>query len=243
MFRIKLPGSNKTKVIILVIMIALAIGIIVKAGIDNNSKKSTKNSNEKQINESINKDVIQEEDGKDEEVQQEEIIDEREEALYQEAFAIFHSGNYIEAINKADALIAEYPESYKGYNIRGIAKAYSGSFQEGMQDIDKALSINDKYAYALFNKGLNYELYGYYDDALSWYEKELAIEEYSWGYYGMASIYGRYGDVDKTVEYLSKAIEVADKEGIKENLIEEAKTESDFDPVRSSSKFNELLVE
>ena len=242
MFRIKLPGSNKTKVIILIIMVVLAIGIIFKVGIDNNSKKSTNIYNEKEINESIDQNVSKEEDI-NEEVQQEEIVDEREELLYQEAFAIFHSGNYIEAINKADALIAEYPDSYKGYNIRGIAKAYNGSFEEGMQDIDKSLSINDKYGYALFNKALNYELYGYYDDAILWYEKELDIEEYSWGYYGMASIYGRYGDVDKTVEYLSKAIEVGDREGIKETIIEEAKTETDFDPVRSSSKFNELLAE
>lgn len=242
MFRIKLPGNNKTKVILLIIMIALAIGIIVKVGIDNNKKKDINNLNENKINANINEDLSNKQEDKKEETKQENDINKREEALYQEAFGIFHSGDYALAIEKADALIAEYPNSYKGYNIRGIAKAYNGSFQEGMEDIDKSLSINNNYAYALFNKGLNYELYGYYDDALSWYEKGLAIEEYSWGYYGMASIYGRYGDVDKTVEYLSKAIDTADKEGIKDNMIEEAKTEADFDLVRNNEKFNDLLL-
>ncbi|MBU5487291.1 hypothetical protein KQI77_03830 [Clostridium sp. MSJ-8] len=243
MFRIKLPGNNKTKVILLIIMIALAIGIIVKVGIDNNKKRDVNNSNENKINASINEDLNHEQkDNKEEKLEEEEKISEREEALYQEAFSIFHSGDYALAINKADALIAEYPNSYKGYNIRGIAKAYNGNFQEGMADIDKSLSINNNYAYALFNKGLNYELYGYYEDALSWYERELVIEEYSWGYYGMASIYGRYGNVDKTVEYLSKALDTADKEGIKDNMIEEAKIEADFDSVRNSEKFNNLLL-
>lgn len=33
-----------------------------------------------------------------------------------------------------------------------------------------------------------------------------------------------------------------DKEGIKDNMIEEAKIEADFDSVRNSEKFNNLLL-
>ena len=79
---------------------------------------------------------------------------------------------------------------------------------EAMSDIDKSLSINPDYGYGRFNKALTYELYGKFDEALEWYNKALEIEDYVWTYYGIASIYGRRGDVYNAVEYLKKAIEI-----------------------------------
>ena len=113
-----------------------------------------------------------------------------EEALYEEARNLFfNEHDYEKTIEKANEVIDKFPKSYKAYNIRGIAKAYKGNFQEGMQDIDKALELNSDFGYARFNKALNYELYGEYDKALMWYDKALEVEEYVWSYYGKASIY------------------------------------------------------
>ncbi len=122
-----------------------------------------------------------------------------------------------------------------GYNIRGIAKSYNGDFNSGIDDIDKALSIDNNYGYARFNKALTYELYGKMDDALEWYNKALDVEDYEWSYYGIASIYGRRGDIKNTMLYLNKSIQMD------ASIKEIAKEEHDFDPVKNSEEFKKAV--
>lgn len=231
----KLPGSIKAKKILLVILIIISAGVIINVALDN--KNNTTNIEDK------NEELLPTEDKKEnspkEEVKKE---DPEEERLYNEAYNSFFAGNYTETIDKANIIIEKFPSSFKAYNIRGIAKAFNVSFEEGMKDIDKALEINPNYGYARYNKAFDYELYGKLDEALLWYDKALEVEQYMWSYYGKASIYGRRGDVDKTIENLKKAIEI---EGAKEGdsgIKKEARTEKDFDPVRNSKVFNELIA-
>ncbi|MBE6069420.1 MAG: hypothetical protein E7211_17295 [Clostridium lundense] len=157
------------------------------------------------------------------------------EKIYQKAYKAFFDNKYTESINLANEVIKKDNKHYKSYNIKGIALAYSGSFEEGMKNINKALEISPNYGYALFNKALTYELYDKYDEALKWYDKNLEVENYIWSYYGKASIYGRKGDVKNTVKYLKIAIEM-DKV-----VKEEARVERDFDNVRQSKEFQELI--
>ena len=72
-------------------------------------------------------------------------------------------------------------------------------------------------------------------NALKWYNKALEVEEYVWSYYGISSIYGRRGDIDNTMKYLNKAIQM--DSGVKEV----AKTEHDFDPVKNSEEFKKAV--
>lgn len=240
MERIKLPGSKKNKIILLIVLVVIVISILVKTGISNKTKiNNNKNINTKTVEKITSNKSSKEENNKKENNENE--INEKEESMYKDAFNTFHNGDYASAISKADAIISEFNNSYKGYNIRGIAKAYNGNFQDGMSDINKALEIKPDYGYARFNKALNYELYGYYDEALSWYAKDLEVEEYLWTYYGIASIYGRRGDVKNTISNLSKALEIADKENIKDSVKEEAQNEADFDNVRDSTEFQSLV--
>lgn len=157
------------------------------------------------------------------------------EQIYQKAYKAFFDNKYTESINLANEIIKKDSKHYKSYNIKGIALAYSGSLEEGMKNINKALEISPNYGYALFNKALTYELYDKYDEALKWYDKNLEVENYIWSYYGKASIYGRKGDVKNTVKYLKIAIEM-DKV-----VKEEARVERDFDNVRQSKEFQELI--
>ncbi|MBW9159489.1 hypothetical protein G9F71_026745 [Clostridium sp. FP2] len=88
----------------------------------------------------------------------------------------------------------------------------------------------------MFNKALTYELFGYYDDAIVWYKKDLQVEKnFEWSYYGIASIYGRKGDVTNTVKYLKLAIH------INPNVKTIAKSESDFNNVKQYVTFKQLL--
>lgn len=252
MGRIKLPGKDKNKRILLVILVVIALGIIFREEIRN--MNNTKNEN-KQQEEIIKPDRIE---GTDSNTTTESINSDaakvnyndkvtsnneqnsnssRENELYNEAYTLFFSHQYTDAINKADNIIKEFPSSAKGYNIRGIARAYNSDYDGAMRDIDQALGIDNNYGYARFNKALTYELYGKMDEALRWYNKDLEVENYEWSYYGIASIYGRRGDVKNTVTYLKKAIEI--DLGVKEV----AKTEHDFDPVKDSKEFKTLVFD
>lgn len=158
--------------------------------------------------------------------------------IYQQGYNSFFQKDYISAIKFEDSIIQQDPSFYKAYNLKGIALCYSGDFQSGMENIDKSLALNADYDYARFNKALAYELFGYYDKALTWYDKCLentTKDMTAWSYYGKASIYGRRGDVKNTVNFLKLAIEY--NSGIKEY----SKTEEDFHNVKDSKEFQDLI--
>lgn len=235
MSRINLPGNKKFKIILLSILVLISIGIIITEAVGNRKESNVeKNNEEVQYIESENSEEVKDE--------QEEVINPTEEDnLYNEAYSLFFQGSYVDTINKANEILEKYPESFRAYNIRGIAKAFNTSFDEGMKDIDKALEINPDFGYARYNKAFVYELYDKFDEALVWYDKALEIEEYMWSYYGKASIYGRRGNAEKTVEYLKKAIEVENAKEGESGIKREAKTEKDFDPVRGNEAFENLI--
>lgn len=161
----------------------------------------------------------------------------RLEKAAQDGYDLFFAKKYREAIAAEDSVIAEDPAFFKAYYIKGITQCYDGNYAEGSKNIDKALELKPDDYMARFNKALSLELYKYYDEALLWYEKSLEISKGEWSYYGMASIYGRKADVADTVKYLKLAIE------INPDIREEAKTESDFNPVKNSKEFKELIGE
>ena len=221
--RVKLPGSDKMKKVLLITLLIIAIGILIYEGIMNRKFKDREeinNSSNTMIINSNNSDYIEENNENRKEPNDMDgiyTISEEENNIYNEAYRLFFSNEYENAINKANELVNNYPNNYMGYNIRGIAKAYNGDYEEGMNDIDKALSIKDDYGYAIFNKALTYELY------------------YVWSYYGIASIYGRRGDINNTMKYLNKAIEIDPA------AKEVAQNEHDFEPVRSSEEFQKVV--
>ena len=254
MSRIKLPGKEKNKKILLIILVIVAIGILSYEAWTNIKSRNTQNEDkvqaetvksvgteESNITNTINTDAKDVEDDKlrannNEMIEvKEKNYSSRENDLYNEAYTLFFSNEYSKAISKADVLIKQFPSNAKGYNIRGIAKAYNGDYDGGMKDIDNSLSIDENYGYARFNKALTYELYKNMDEALKWYNKDLEVEDYAWSYYGISSIYGRRGDVANTMTYLNKAIKM--DSGVKEV----AKTEHDFDPVKNSEEFKKAI--
>ena len=257
MSRINLPGKEKNKKIILIVLVIVSMGILSYEALINITSKNIKNENESQkeivkpmnaeesyINNTTDADVKEavDDDSKTNNNDEKNKISEKEKKysarqneLYNDAYGLFFEHKYANSISKADTLISEFPSNAMGYNIRGIAKAYNGDYDGGMKDIDTSLSIDENYGYARFNKALTYELYENMDEALEWYNKALKVEDYVWSYYGVASIYGRRGDVTNTMIYLNKAIQI--DSGVKEV----AKTEHDFDPVKNSKEFQQAV--
>ena len=239
MIRITLPGKERNKKIVLLVLVIMAIFIIGYEGVTNFKNHKLKNENNKQSEEEIIKPMESSQEfmkeNKEQNLNLKEVTSEKENDLYNESYILFFSNEYKNAITKADELVGEFPQNAMGYNIRGIAKAYNGDYNGGRQDIDKSLELNHNSWYTTFNKALTYELYDNMDEALNWYNKSLEIQEYVWSYYGIASIYGRIGDVHNTMTYLNKAIYM-DK-----SVKDFAKTEHDFDPVRNSKEFQETI--
>ena len=230
--RIKLPGSRKIKSTVLAVCAAVAIVVIVTAGINNKKEKQIMQAKieqqQKQEKEDQEKIKIEIEEKKKKQQQLDQKAG--------QADALFYARKYDDAIKLAEEVIKEDPDNYIAYNVLGITKIFkSRTLDEGMKDLDRSLQLKSDYGYAMFNKGLAYELLGYYDEAIEWYNKNLKVEKYVWSYYGIASVYGRRGDVENTVKYFKKAIEVDPK------VKETAKDEHDFDPVRGDERFSRLL--
>lgn len=274
MKRIKLPGKEKYKKILLVILVIITIGILIyehNANINererkvqqemekatdkqennnlSNDKKSdsliteedsiiTKNkatTNDKTENSIGAKDIINEENSTNKLTKEKKSYSNKENELYNQAYTLFFAHDYKGSIEKANALVNEFPNNSMGYNIRGIAKSYNGDYNGGLKDIDRSLQIDENYGYARFNKALTYELYGNMEESLKWYNKALEAEEYVWTYYGISSIYGRRGDIDNTMKYLNKAIEMD------ASVKETAKEEEDFAPVKDFEAFKKAV--
>jgi len=251
--RIKLPGKDKNKKILLIVLIIMAIGLLFNEyNINSKNRQSKDNNKEQEVvkktivkEDEVNKNILNEENNnksiniEDKEAnkinKEKKIYSKKENDLYNDAYTLFFAHEYDNAINKANALISEFPNNEMGYNIRGIAKAYNGDYDGGLKDINKSLEINSDYGYARFNKALTYELYENMDEALKWYNKALEVEEYVWSYYGISSIYGRRGDINNTMKYLNKAIQM--DQGVKEV----ARTERDFDPVKNFEEFKKAV--
>jgi tetratricopeptide (TPR) repeat protein len=161
------------------------------------------------------------------------------EAEYQKGYQAFFHHQYKRAIQIEDDVIKKSPSFYRAYNVKGIALCYLGDYSDGMANIDKSLKLHPNYGYGHFNKALALELYGHFTEAIAEYQKAIELSEdhwKMWSYYGIASIYGRRGDVKDTVTYLEKAI------AMNPTLIKEhARTESDFNPVRNSEQFQQLI--
>jgi len=250
MNRIKLPGESKYKNILLIILVIITMALLFNEY--NRNRQNIQSKDGSQELQDAKKAMNNEDEGKKNIINEDKEINNKdasvtnsnkekrtyskeENDLYNEAYTLFFSHEYTNAISKANDLIIKFQNNAMGYNIEGIAKAYNGDYDGGLKDINKSLEIDPNYGYARFNKALTYELYENMDEALKWYNNALEIEEYVWSYYGISSIYGRRGDINNTMIYLNKAIQMDD------SVKEVAKVEHDFDPVKNFEDFKKAV--
>lgn len=217
--------SLKAKIIIFCILCIMASVLVAKVynSNKNNSENMQNKSGSNLVIKKANTDEVKNKDSQE------------LEQKYKEAEKFFSNKQYLNTINKANEIISQDNTYYKAYNIKGIALCYNGNYEEGMDNINRSLQLNSNFGYARFNKALAYELYGKYEEALNWYDKDLEIENYIWSYYGKASIYGRRGDVVNTVKFLKIAIDMSP------DIKSIAKEEKDFNPVKDSKEFKDLV--
>ncbi|WP_236006220.1 fused MFS/spermidine synthase [Paradesulfitobacterium ferrireducens] len=157
-------------------------------------------------------------------------------ALYDEGHRLYDQQQFTQAILKFDQALKIDPACFQALTLKGASLAFQGKYDQGLDLIQQALSLNRSYVYGYFNLGLANELAGRWQDSIAAYTHALELDNRdTWSYYGIASIYGRQGKAEQVIEYLKPAIAL--NPGVKDV----ARTEHDFAPVRSDSRFQELV--
>ena len=157
-------------------------------------------------------------------------------ALYDEGHNLYDRRQFAKAIAKFDQALELDPACYPALTLKGASFAFQGNYVKGLTLIQQALKINPSFEYGYFNLGLANELAGRWQDSISAYTHALELDvKDTWSYYGIASIYGRQGTVEKVIEYLKPAIAL--NPGVKKV----AREEHDFAPVKNDPRFQELV--
>ncbi len=156
--------------------------------------------------------------------------------LYDLALKLYYQRQFPEALKLFNQALAIDPQCYEALNAKGATLAFQGNHEEGLALIQQALDLNPAFVYGHFNQGLANELAGRWDIAIAAYQKALQIDNRdTWSYYGIASIYGRQGNVAKVLEYLEPAI------NLDPDVREVARAERDFASVQKDPRFQTLV--
>lgn len=157
-------------------------------------------------------------------------------ALYDQGLKLYYQRQFPEALKLFNQALALDPLCYEALNAKGATLAFQGNYDQGLPLIQQALDLNPAFVYGHFNQGLANELAGRWDIAIAAYQKALQLDNRdTWSYYGIASIYGRQGNIDKVLEYLQPAIT------LDPDVKEVARDEKDFAPVQKNPRFQALV--
>lgn len=155
--------------------------------------------------------------------------------LYDQGLKLYYNRQFNEGLALFNKALALDPDCYQALNGKGATYAFLGRYDEGITLIQKALKLKPDFVYGHFNLGLANELASRWDEAIAAYHSALALDAKDvWSYYGIASIYGRQGNVENVVTYLSQAI------ALDPDVKAVAKDEKDFDPVKNDPRFQAL---
>jgi len=157
-------------------------------------------------------------------------------ARYDQGLKLYYQRQFPEALKLFNQALAIDPLCYEALNAKGATLAFQGHYDQGLALIEQALDLNPAFVYGHFNQGLANELAGRWEIAIAAYQKALQLDKRdTWSYYGIASIYGRQGNIDKVLEYLQPAIT------LDPDVKEVARDEKDFAPVQKDPRFQTLV--
>ncbi|MFZ3129526.1 MAG: tetratricopeptide repeat protein, partial [Desulfosporosinus sp.] len=164
------------------------------------------------------------------------VSDSKALALYDQGLKLYYQRQFPEALVLLNQALAVDAQCYEALNAKGATLAFQGRYDQGLALIQQALDLNPSFVYGHFNQGLANELAGRWDPSIAAYQKALQLDDRNtWSYYGIASIYGRLGNIDKVLEYLQPAIT------LDPDVKEAACDEKDFASVRKDPRFQALV--
>ncbi len=157
-------------------------------------------------------------------------------ALVNKGVALDNLKRYEKAIQLYDKVLEIDPKDIEALVNKGVALWGLKKYDEAIQLYDKVLKIDPKDIEALVNKGVALDNLKRYDEAIQLYDKVLKFDPKDMdAYYNKACIESKKNNKDEALNLLKKAIEF--DAGYK--II--AKKDSDFDNIRDSDEFKDLI--
>ncbi|MBW4661301.1 MAG: tetratricopeptide repeat protein [Drouetiella hepatica Uher 2000/2452] len=199
-----------------------------------------------------------------------EVKPDYHEAWNNRGISLKNLGRYEEAIASYDKAVEVKPDKHEAWNNRGSSLANLGRYEEAIASYEKALEFKPDYYRAWDNRGDVLKDLERYEEAIASYDRAIEINpeyQFPWesrgfalmqlmqfeaahesfdraiflkpddatAHYNKACCYGLQKNIDLAIETLQYAITLDS-----ENR-ELAKTDSDFDGIRESDRFRELI--
>jgi len=159
------------------------------------------------------------------------------EVLSLKASALARLGKFDEALISYKRLIEKDPRNESHFLNKGIMLFEVKKLEGAISDLDKALQINPKRIEAWIVKGLALSEMSRYEEAIECCDKVLGMEpNHGVAWYNKACFESKSGNIDTAIFCLEKAIQL-DK-----LFIDSARTERDFDNIKTDDRFLKLLA-
>jgi tetratricopeptide (TPR) repeat protein len=159
------------------------------------------------------------------------------EAWYNRGYALDDLGRLEEAIASYDKALEFKPDQDEAWNNRGIALRNLGRLEEAIASYDKALEFKPDDDEAWNNRGIALRNLGRLEEAIASYDKALEFKpDDTSAFYNKACCYALHSQIDQAIQNLQQAIDLNP-----DKYREMAKTDSDFDSIRSDVRFQALI--
>ena len=136
-----------------------------------------------------------------------------------------NQGQLAAAVEKANILIAQYPDAFIIWNILGAAKKGLGLIQAASEAFKKVTDLNPTYADGFSNLGVTLQELGKLDEAIASCKKALSLKpDYAEAHYNMGNALQEQGELDEAIASYNKSLSLKpDHAEAKHNLAETLK--------------------
>lgn len=121
--------------------------------------------------------------------------------------SLYNSGRLELAIEKANALVEQFPGAIILYNILGAAHSKTGHKMEALESFTKAVKINPHYPDAHNNLGVTLRNFGRQEDAILSYKQALTIKpDYAEAHYNLGNALNDLGRQEEAAASYARAL-------------------------------------
>ena len=118
---------------------------------------------------------------------------------------LYSQGQLQQALEQANVLLQQFPNSSFLYNICGVVYKGLGQLDASIEAYNKLLAIRPDYAEAYNNMGAALQDQGKLEEAIEAYNKALSIKpDYADAYYNMGSALQEQGKLEEAIEAYNK---------------------------------------
>lgn len=152
--------------------------------------------------------------------------------------ALFFEGRYDEALTYYEEVIQKEPDSYLAWINHGWTLRRLALYEAALLSYDKAIAIQPDHYIAWFGRGSALRNLHRYPEAIACYNQAIKLQpDFHWAWMHKARIHALLSEKELAIENLKQAIHLRG-----EQHREFAKTNADFDVIRSDEEFQQLIA-